>query len=103
MQVTKGTWRMRKQCIPGSLSSSPAQEPGNEATTAYVCAVRVTIFSTSGKFQPVSNFTELHALTLAARCYVLLVSIIRDEGKYLSTDLFCCRFDTSTATGATPK
>ena len=32
MQVTKGTWRMREQCVPGSLSSSPAQEPGNEAT-----------------------------------------------------------------------
>ena len=32
MQVTKGTWRMRDQCVPGSLSSSPAREPGNEAT-----------------------------------------------------------------------
>ena len=32
MQVTKGTWRMRKQCVPGSLSSSPAREPGNEAS-----------------------------------------------------------------------
>ena len=31
MQVTKGTWCMRKQCVPGSLSFSPAQEPGNEA------------------------------------------------------------------------
>ena len=31
MQVTKGNWRMREQCVPGSLSSSPAQEPGNEA------------------------------------------------------------------------
>ena len=31
MQVTKGTWRMREQCVPGSLPSSPAQEPGNEA------------------------------------------------------------------------
>ena len=31
MQVTKGTWRMREQCVPGSLSSSPAQERGNEA------------------------------------------------------------------------
>ena len=31
MQVTIGTWRMREQCVPGSLSSSPAQEPGNEA------------------------------------------------------------------------
>ena len=32
MQVTKGTWRMREQCVPGSLSSSPTQELGNEAT-----------------------------------------------------------------------
>ena len=32
MQVTKGTWRMREQCVPCSLSSSPAQEPGNEAS-----------------------------------------------------------------------
>ena len=31
MQVTNGTWRMREQCVLGSLSSSPAQEPGNEA------------------------------------------------------------------------
>ena len=36
MQVTKGTWRMREQCVPGSLSSSPAQEPGNEATDIHV-------------------------------------------------------------------
>ena len=33
MQVTKGTWRMREQCVLGSLPSSPAQEPGNEAMT----------------------------------------------------------------------
>ena len=36
MQVTKGTWRMREQCVPGSLSSSPAQEPGNEASKSAV-------------------------------------------------------------------
>ena len=30
MQVTKGTWRMREQCVPGSLSSSHARQPGNE-------------------------------------------------------------------------
>ena len=30
MQVSKGTWCLRKQCVPGSLSSSPTQEPGNE-------------------------------------------------------------------------
>ena len=38
--------------------------------------VRVTIFSTGGKFQPVSNFTELHALTLAACSYALLLGMI---------------------------
>ena len=37
MQVTMGTWRMREQCVPGSLSSSPAQEPGNEASIVSVC------------------------------------------------------------------
>ena len=31
MQVTKGAWRMREQCVPDSLSSSPAQEPGDKA------------------------------------------------------------------------
>ena len=40
------------------------------------CAGRVTIFSTGGKFRPVSNFTELHALTLAARSYALLTEMI---------------------------
>ena len=45
------------------------------ATMAYVytaCAVHVTIFSTSRKFQLVSNFTELHALTLATRNLLML-------------------------------
>ena len=36
------------------------------------CPVRVTIFSTGGKFWTVSNFTKLQALTLAAHSYVLL-------------------------------
>ena len=39
MQVTKGTWRMREQCVPGSLSSSPAQEPGNEASAQFAYAI----------------------------------------------------------------
>ena len=36
MQVTKRTWRMREQCVPGSLSSSHAQEPRNEASIVDV-------------------------------------------------------------------
>ena len=39
-------------------------------------AVCVTIFSTGGKFQPVSNSTELHALTPAACSYALLVILL---------------------------
>ena len=37
-----------------------------------VCTVHVTIFSADGKFRPVSDFTELHGLTLAACSCVLL-------------------------------
>ena len=37
------------------------------------CAVCVTIFSTSTKFWPVSNFMELHTFTQAVHSYVLLV------------------------------
>ena len=33
MQVTKGTMRMHEQCEPGSVSSSPAQEPGSKTIT----------------------------------------------------------------------
>ena len=49
MQVTKGTWRMRGQCVPGSLSSSPAQEPGNEAIEglAYISLPIVLYIQTS--------------------------------------------------------
>ena len=49
MQVTKGTWRIREQYVPGSLSSSPAREPGNEASPqipqggARVCALLLTL------------------------------------------------------------
>ena len=31
MHVTKEAWLMHEQCVPGSLSTSPSQEPGNEA------------------------------------------------------------------------
>ena len=43
---------------------------------AYICAaftVCVIIFSTGRKFQPVSNFSELHALSLATHSYALLL------------------------------
>ena len=39
------------------------------------CAVCVTIYGTSCKFQPVSNFTELHALIHTARSYGFLTQV----------------------------
>ena len=36
---------------------------------------RVTIFSTGGKVRPVSNFTQLHALTLAARPFLCVLAM----------------------------
>ena len=47
------------------------------ATIAY--PVRVTICNTSGKFQPVLNFTWSHALTLVAHSYALLGFIYSDN------------------------
>ena len=43
------------------------------STTVQVC---VTIFSSGGKFQPVSSFTELHTLTQAACSYAFLIHCI---------------------------
>jgi len=46
-------------------------------TYAYAaCTVCVTIFSTGGKFWPISKFTELHGLIPATRSYALLLKYI---------------------------
>ena len=47
MQVTKETCHMCEQCVPGSLPSSPAREPGNEASLH--CAI--TLSSTFKEFK----------------------------------------------------
>ena len=44
----------------------------NNSLRLAACTVCVTIFSTGDKFRPVSDSTELHALTLATRSYELL-------------------------------
>ena len=43
--------------------------------STHSCAVCVTIFSNSSIIQTGFKFTELHALTLAARSYALLVKL----------------------------
>ena len=56
MQVTKGTISkciLREQCVPGSLSSSPAQEPGNEAMYIHV---RVNPVMYAGYFNRILNW-----------------------------------------------
>ena len=46
----------------------------NNAYVTAACVGCVTIYSTGGKFRLVSNFTQLHALTLAACSYSLDVT-----------------------------
>ena len=58
-----------------TINRMPGYVLSNNGYVYAACAVRVATFSTGGKFQfeLVSNFTELHTLTLATRSYVLLL------------------------------
>ena len=56
------------------------------------CAVRVTICSMVKKFQLVSNFMELHALTLAARSYALLQTLCKPLAHFLLDHLGRCEY-----------
>ena len=60
--------------------------PGYVLSNYAACLVCVTIFSTGGKFRLVSNFTELHALTLATCFYAFLVNSIAVEGYHIDTN-----------------
>ena len=82
MQVTKGTWRMREQCVPGSLSSSPAQEPGNEATQLHACCVRDMLQTSRDASNLVESFRVVETLLL----FVTLGSSCRNPS-YLATFL----------------
>ena len=48
---------MREHCVPGSLSSSPAQEPGNEASSPHT--VNVNTLATSPKHLLLAVFTHI--------------------------------------------
>ena len=61
MQVTKGTWRMCEQCVPGPLSSSHIWEPGNEAT------VHCAFLFFDAKAWPQSQ-TDLFTCTTVLHC-----------------------------------
>ena len=51
--------------------------------STHSCTVHVTIFSTGSKFGQISNFKELHALTLAACSYICaLAQINKTIGSY---------------------
>ena len=43
---------MHEQCVPGSFSSFPTQEPGNEAVLLiiYLCLLRLRAISTLGQY-----------------------------------------------------
>ena len=79
-RVHKNGWLKQKHVTPIEAHSPVMNHTKIEypvtclATMAYVyavCAVRVTTISIGGKFQLVSNFTELHALTLATCSYAV--------------------------------
>ena len=66
MQVTKGTWRMCEQCVPGSLSSSPAREPGNKARCGLVIYHDNVYIVKCYKvgFQRICNWCQLRSIKL---------------------------------------
>ena len=52
MQVTKGIWCMHKQCVPGSLSSSPARAwEGGYGNSSRIAATQLTPVFTSAENQ----------------------------------------------------
>ena len=55
--------------MPKLLNHTKNGTPGHVlSNNGYAaCAVHVTVFSAAGEVRPVTNFMELHALTLAAR------------------------------------
>ena len=67
MQVTKETWRMREQCVPGSLSSSPAQEPGNEASEMGYLFSRTALSISLGSHGGASSIPHVLAAGLQVR------------------------------------
>ena len=68
MQVTKGTWRMHKQWAPGSLSSSPAREPGNEASIFHNYTWQTFCHSISRPF-----------LSMQGYMYNLCLTVVHDD------------------------
>ena len=83
MQVTKGTWHMREQCVPGSLSPPPpAQKPGNEAkkepalaqyTGNYMCYVGLFRSTISGSKKVIlDNTNRITSKTRVVRAHVQL-------------------------------
>ena len=64
---------MREQCVPGSLSSSPAQEPGNEAT--YSDDVRWQMQYQSGPMSndtPCTTFYETILIKVIKKCATVI-------------------------------
>ena len=61
MQVTKGTWCMREQCVPGSLSSSHARELGNEAKNSHTELQVTLILKWSAHLATLEHMPCLHS------------------------------------------
>ena len=84
MQVTKGTWCMCEQCVPGSLSSSPTQGPGNEARYPWVTVLNISKMESMSLIQREESGCNVCLFVwnpgsseLSIRVVVLLYSVFR--------------------------
>ena len=59
--------------FPASTKNRTLERAGIATLTFYAAF-------TGGKFRPVPIFTKLHALTLVARSYALLVQVVKKNG-----------------------
>ena len=85
MQVTKGTWCMCEQCVPGSLSSSsPTREPGNEANGHGMLLLTPETTLTSSELHH-----DLHHRAFPACSHISLWNVLTILLLTLSRDLAC--------------
>ena len=89
MQVTKGTWCMREQCVPSSLSSSPAREPGNGAN-CLVSSPDPTL--SRGMRRLVTRLLIAMVLAWHSIKPVLLFSAIKEKTSIFAHGMYKCGY-----------
>ena len=79
MQVTNRTWQMHKHCVPGSVSSSPAEEAGNEDRSDFTFQFASETLSEDLKFyifleeRSLTSPRQLFVMPLQKKIYIILL------------------------------